>query len=300
MTTDGDAHCYYDLASITKVMVTATLIQEDFLESGLAFEAYFSQAFLSLSIRSLLEHRSGLPSHVFVWGEGVRRSSQVAVDRERAWETIVATIIKQPLTLPPTEVYSDLGFLLLGRWLEQKKQRNLDDLWQEWKLAHGLSSLDLVYGHRIPRDVSVVPTESRHPDCEVNDDNAWNLGGIAPHAGIFGSLNGVCLWMKAIADWVAYDPRLSPWLLPVPGQRFHLGWDTPSVDNPKSQGGHPAPTRAIGHLGFTGTALWWDPESLKAGVLLTNRVFPQHSKESQERIQVLRNEFFTRVWQSNS
>ena len=328
----------YDLASLTKALVTGALYAELWLASGMGREEFFAQpvgrwlpdplpgladaaealaygALRALPLGALLEHRSGLPPHILCFDPP--RGSASGAARETIWArglgaivravapAVAAGDLRAPTAKTPV-VYSDLGFLLLGAAYERRRGMRLDEAWAQWKTARGLPAEALTYG--VPstataRWARTEPAELRHPRGEVNDDNAAGLGGVAPHAGLFGSVDEVWLWLRGVAAWARTEPRVREWLTPRtaydPGTgagRFHWGWDRPSPD-PLSQGGYPAPATAIGHLGFTGTALWWDPASMRGAVLLTNRVFPAHGPESQESGKKLRRQFFSAFWQ---
>jgi CubicO group peptidase (beta-lactamase class C family) len=140
---------------------------------------------------------------------------------------------------------------------------------------------------------SIPPTEDdtqfRHRviQGEVNDENAWIMGGVAGHAGCFStaldlSLLAECLLCRGAPLWDLHTVELftrrgtSP-----PGTSRSLGWDTPS---PPSQSGKYFSPRAFGHLGFTGTSLWIDPERRLSVTLLTNRTWPDRGSQAIKRV----------------
>jgi CubicO group peptidase (beta-lactamase class C family) len=103
----------------------------------------------------------------------------------------------------------------------------------------------------------------------VNDGNARAMGGIAPHAGLFGTARQVA---EVAMRWVAGDVPRAREAFARKGPGTHaLGWDTPNPDGTSSAGPHP-PADAVGHLGFTGTSIWMSPSARRVAVLLTNRV----------------------------
>lgn len=199
--------------------------------------------------------------------------------------------------------YSDLGHALLGVYLERMNAKTIDVLWEAWKGKHlghrsqVLGSLGFQLDNRPRQDA--VATELRHPKGVVNDDNTYAMGGVASHAGLFGTARDLAAWVCAVYAWARVSPWARAWLeTPCPeGQRFVLGWDTPSGEPQSQAGGVAAPRGVRGHLGYTGTAVWLDPELLRFGILLTNRVHPQHSLESQKSIQKLRWWCFEALWQ---
>ncbi|MGK0360821.1 MAG: CubicO group peptidase (beta-lactamase class C family), partial [Bradymonadia bacterium] len=127
------------------------------------------------------------------------------------------------------------------------------------------------------------PWRARLLQGEVHDDNCWTLGGIGGHAGLFGTLDATLTaargWLRAaqgdgsalkLPDELIPASLSARWRHPL-GARV-LGWDTPSAVG--STAGQHFGRRSFGHLGFTGTSVWIDPDADVALVLLTNRVCP--------------------------
>jgi serine-type D-Ala-D-Ala carboxypeptidase len=267
----------YDLASLTKVLATTPLAMRA-VESGvLAIDdpvsAYIPQWTghdrETVTVRDLLAHCSGLPAH--------REYFRDHQGRE-AFQQAIAT---EPLAFTPRTqaVYSDLGFMLLGFLLgaDDGLASRFDAL-----KSHTGSAQDLQFH---PPDIwrsRTAPT--RHDEWrgrllrgDVDDNNAWALGGAAGHAGLFGTVMAVGEQARHLLQVLegrtgAYrrDTALSfITRSEIPGSSRALGWDTML---PTSSCGSRMSTRAIGHTGFTGTSLWIDPERSAYVVLLTNRV----------------------------
>lgn len=280
----------YDLASLTKVIATTTLIMRR-VESGALELDETAASYLpelegspvgGATLRDLLAHSSGLPCCTELFreiGEGLDRDEA----RARYLEHIAAT----ELEVGPRErsIYSDLGVLLLGEILERESEDGLAELVQD-EILDPLGLADTGY---LPEDSlrkRIAPTEvdswrGRLPHGEVHDENTHALGGIAPHAGLFGTARDVAAFAQTMlnggasgshrlarADTVALFTRRAEL---VPGSSRALGWDTPS--DPSSAGRYFS-ARSFGHTGFTGTSLWIDPELELIVVLLTNRVHP--------------------------
>ncbi len=280
----------YDLASLTKVIATTTLMMRRIESGALDLDDTVASRLPELegspvggaTLRDLLAHSSGLPccSELFrELGEGLDRDEA----RARYLEHIAATELE--VGSRQRSIYSDLGVLLLGEILERESGHGLAELVQE-EILDPLGLADTGY---LPADSlrgRIAPTEfdswrGRLPHGEVHDENTHALGGIAPHAGLFGTARDVAAFAQAMlnggvyggrrivgADTVALFIRRAEL---VAGSSRALGWDTPS--HPSSAGTYFS-ARSFGHTGFTGTSLWIDPDLELIVVLLTNRVHP--------------------------
>ncbi|WP_437332934.1 serine hydrolase domain-containing protein [Sorangium sp. So ce394] len=194
---------------------------------------------------------------------------------------------------PP--VYSDLGYLLLGAAVARRGEAELDEVVaREVTGPLGLAVAPArALRRRAPRfDERVAPTEDvpfRGGVIRgaVHDDNAWTIaqGGMAGHAGLFGDAMsvarlGVAL-LEALAgerpEWLSRD-EVRRLIEPRPGGSLRAGFDGKSGERP-SAGARFGP-RTFGHLGFTGTSLWIDPDAELVGVLLTNRVHPTRASDA--------------------
>lgn len=313
-----DFDSVYDLASLTKIIFTSSLIAEEWLNSGVSWQNFCAGAIRhqipelsgtwleNVSLGELWEHRSGIMPHKPLF-DPARRPPQKGERREQLWSQALPAILMEPPSGPRGQtIYSDLDFILLALYLERRHMKSLEDQWGEWKKMHGVAPDFLTFGVKPENDqryAKTLPTEERHAKGEVNDDKSASFAGIATHSGLFGSCEEVWAWLEAIVRWESEDTRLKEWLTPpteyfegAPTGRFHGGWDRPTFFA-ESQGGYPSPPRALGHLGYTGTAFWWHPETRRAAVLLTNRVHPQHTEESQLEVKKLRQRFFSDFWQ---
>jgi CubicO group peptidase (beta-lactamase class C family) len=289
----------FDLASVTKVLSTTTLVliaeQLGLLRTDEPVKRHFPD-FPSekVLLSHLLDHSSGLPAWLPLhesFHEPASLGSFNARETPRLARLKYESEIMKSWDASHFEkeaVYSDLGFMLLGWALEKAAKAPLDALFQEWIASpSGLESLQF-----LPISPDVVPTEM----CpwrghvlrgEVHDDNCFVLGGVAGHAGLFGNVGDVLsagkLWLQAyFGNETA--PKLKPelvrkyWTLSsVPGSYRSLGWDGVSPKDSSTGKYFSASTR--GHLGFTGTSLWIDPERKFSVVLLTNRVHPSRANE---------------------
>jgi serine-type D-Ala-D-Ala carboxypeptidase len=284
---DVSAGTIYDLASLTKVIAATTTAMRLVARGRLdvdrpvrdAIRAWRSDDRRAVSVRDLLEHASGLPAS----------APLPEVDDDRRRDVCERVIAECPLICLPrsASTYSDLGFILLGFILEDAGGAPLDELFDPIASELGLSSGDplLFLPPRTWRG-RIAPTrlDARRGLLigSVDDDNAWALGGVAAHAGLFGTAAAVGVFAQrilgAIETTAPGAALVEPGVLKaflkkskVPGSSRALGWDTML---PTSSCGTRLSASAFGHTGFTGTSLWIDPARDLYAVLLTNRVHP--------------------------
>lgn len=196
----------------------------------------------------------------------------VPADALVAWDGVVRAV--------------DLGFILLGEILERISGRAFEELVRE-EVLEPLEMTSTVFNPPPSLRDSTAPTEDdpwrgRLVQGEVHDENAFVMGGVAPHAGLFSTASDLARFAQAMLNGGIYGTRRimkrstierftrQPNLVPESARA--LGWDTPS--SPSSSGRYFSPT-SFGHLGFTGTSLWIDPERQIFVILLTNRVHPR-------------------------
>ncbi len=294
----------YDLASLTKVLATTTAIMTLAEEGRLELDAPVSRYlpwFIGygkedVTVRQILLHRSGLPGWLPLWQERTGRDG---------YQEALAAL---ELARAPGDstVYSDLGFIVLGFLVEAVAGDPLDRFLEE-RVFEPLGMRETMFrppDSLLPR---IAPTEidtvfrHAHVHGVVHDENAWALGGVAGHAGLFSSARDLARYAEALREaWHAAPPAgaadeaaMARVFDPVLVRRFTarhdstssraLGWDTP--DQGSSAGRFLSPS-AFGHTGFTGTSLWIDPELDLFVVLLTNRVNP--TRENQGHIALRR------------
>jgi len=280
----------FDLASLTKVISTTPLVMQQFERGVLALDdpvsghvaAWSGDDRADVTLRDLLAHCSGLP----FWRPYFRD-----LQGRAAYESAICA---EPLEYAPRSrsVYSDLDFMLLGFIVDGRMP-----LAERFALM--LSQMGIVeeiqFNPPALWHARIAPTEDdpwrgRLLAGEVHDENAAALGGIAGHAGLFGTAAAVGSYARhlmqvlddrngifrrtTLEEFVTRRPD-------VPGSSRALGWDTML---PTSSCGTKMSPRAFGHTGFTGTSLWIDPENDVYVVLLTNRVHPNRSNEAIKKI----------------
>ncbi len=303
----------YDLASLTKPLATGTallcLVADGRARLDEAVEVYLpalkGTPAGSVSLFHLLTHSAGLPWwRPFYEQIGERDRVQSGfLGSEKAKTLVLEAIGREALESAPgtKSVYSDLGFILLG-FIVERLTGQAPPAYCRDRVYRAVEAEPLFYFGRdgmpswgtVSPDF-VAPTEQdpwrgRMLCGEVHDENAYALGGIAGHSGLFGTAQAVAAVSGA---WLnAYQGRPSPlsseWVRrfvarqdEISGTSWALGWDTPS--SPSSSGTRFSP-KSFGHLGFTGTSLWVDPERELEVVLLTNRVHPSRENQAIRRL----------------
>nr|WP_321404374.1 serine hydrolase domain-containing protein [uncultured Desulfobacter sp.] len=293
----------FDLASLTKPLATALAVA-DLISSGVLSPRTRLKEVLPdscgtdkarITIDMLLRHRSGLPAHRPYFA-----SLPGPVPSSVARKHLRQLILDEPLEYEPgaKEVYSDLGFILLA-WVAETLSGVRLDAFVNNKIFAPLNIYDLFFnplGSDAPGLVthkkSLVFAATSHCPWrekmiieEVEDENAWAVGGIEGHAGLFGTAAGVhrlCYEILRALENKA-SKVIDPFVIGNFADRNNgtmrpAGFDSPSEENASS--GHFFSKRSIGHLGFTGTSFWIDPDNGLIAILLTNRVHP--SRENVE------------------
>ena len=293
----GDEHALFDLASISKSFMACTiarLVRRGRLAFDTPLQELLPEASGSAtglaSVLSLLSHRAGLDAHRTLFAPLL---AELPFDRAVAIAEMLrgrrpeCTGAAPPGGFPP--VYSDLGFALLGIAVERLERSPLDEIIAREvcaPLGVEVGSARLLRSATTEFVARCVPTETvpfRGGELRgvVHDENAWALSGHAAsgHAGLFGTAVGVARFGSALLDawhgrtqtWLD-QPSLAPLLAERPGGTLRAGFDGKSAD--QSSAGTLAGAHSFGHLGFTGTSLWCDPDADRVLVLLTNRVCP--------------------------
>jgi CubicO group peptidase (beta-lactamase class C family) len=279
----------FDLASLTKPLATTAIVM-DLVARGLVdLDTPLTECFPEwraeeTTVQDLLEHASGLAARLV--------DAPPLSRREFEHEICSLRLAYTPRT---QSVYSDLGFILLGFLAADRGGAPLSELFDQITgrvLADresGLQTADvLAFGVSHEARERTAPTEPLAEDVrrgrrlvgEVHDNYAAALGGVAGHAGLFGTAGRVGAMARAILRGATGDafapPPFSRELMSrtirrttVPGSSRALGWDTML---PTSSCGTKLSASAFGHVGFTGTSLWIDPARHRYYVLLTNRV----------------------------
>ena len=291
----------YDLASLTKIVVTTTaamiLVDEKRLDLAKPVSSFLpgfhGGAKDKVTVEQLLTHSSGLDWWGPLYKDTVGHAAYL--EKIQAMDLVYAPGTKS--------LYSDLGLFLLGEVLERVAGEALDVVAQR-RVLEPLGMKDTLYRPGPELTPRIAPTENdpwrgRVLRGEVHDENAFALGGIAPHAGLFGTAPDLARFAQMILSGGVFEGRRIvsretverfTRLAGVPGSTRALGWDTPTngtaarSSSPGTPGYSSAGTlfsaRSFGHTGFTGTSLWIDPERGLFVILLTNRVHPSRQNDA--------------------
>jgi serine-type D-Ala-D-Ala carboxypeptidase len=302
----------FDLASLTKPVATTTasaiLYERGLLELDAPVVGVIPEFLVDscdeldprrrdITFRMLLAHSSGLPVYEKLFLEAHSR------------DDLLRAAFTMPLSSDPgaRSNYSDIGFIILGAALERLAGESLD-VFSQREIFGPLAMSNTTFNP--PREVrsKIPPTaddrtlRQRIIQGEVQDENAFILGGVAAHAGLFSTAEDLARFAHALlqcgpdtrgpdtcgADTPVREtnnPILRPETValftrrePAPaGTSRALGWDTPSTP---SQSGKYFGPRSYGHLGYTGTSLWIDPDRQLSITLLTNRTWPDCSNQA--------------------
>lgn len=294
----------FDLASLTKPIATATSVMLLAAEGRIDLDdpvakvipPFGERGKEAVTIRNLLTHTSGLkpwrPFHEALL-ERERKKGERLLGTPAAKEGVLERIHRGALVHDPGEaaVYGDLDFILLGAVVEAVSGQPLDEFATERifrplgmhetrfvRLGDGAPELPEAERRRFAA-TEACPWRGRVLWGEVHDPNAWAMGGVAGHAGLFAPADDVLRFATTVLDVWHGRSELLPreWLRrfltknTAPEQTtWALGWDTPTP-GASSSGRHLSAT-SVGHLGFTGTSLWIDLEREAVIVMLTNRV----------------------------
>ncbi len=276
------ADTIYDLASVSKAVGTTTAAMMLFQSGRLLLNAPV-QDYLpefkgpqkdKVRVLNLLNHSAGLPPFLQLYKE------------YKGYQQMLKAVCETPLVYEPgtkTE-YSDLGMILLGEIISRAAGRPLNQFLAQ-HLFEPLAMKSTFY--RPPKSLlaRIAPTEKdpwrgRIVRGEVHDENAYAMGGVAGHAGLFSSAHDLALFAQMMLNGGIYDHRR--YLNPDTIQRFTatqegkegaraLGWGKPDPSKWTEKVFSPS---AFGHTGFTGTLIWIDPQRHMFIILLTNRVYP--------------------------
>jgi CubicO group peptidase (beta-lactamase class C family) len=302
----------FDLSSLTKPLATTVAVMMLTRDAKMRLDDRLTRFFHNFGVhgkghvtfRHLLAHSSGLAAWRPFYQQiaEVERGGKVNFMASRGAKEFVYEAIHREKPEAPAAaktIYSDLNFILLGEAVEQVSGVSLnrfcrDKIFRPLELrATDFIDISLVRTRRLEpvpemfAPTAVCPVRKRLLVGEVDDENAFAMGGVAGHAGLFAPVKEVdrivaellaCyagrsdfIPQKIVEQFWARDPA-------VRGSTWALGWDSPSPEY--SSSGHRFSPAAVGHLGFTGTSVWIEPARGIAISLLTNRVHPRRDNQA--------------------
>ena len=303
----------FDVSSLTKAFATSVAMMLIVKEGKIRIDDRVTRFFhnfgvhgkIHVTFRHLLSHSSGLPAWRAYYKEIIeteRTEGRINFLGSPAAKAFVYQRIhrERPETEPGTRVlYSDLGFMLIGAAIEEVSGMSLDRFCHERIFRPmGLRSTAFVdvatlRAKRLePVTEMIAPTEHCHWRkkilCgEVHDDNAYAMGGVAGHAGLFSNAKDLDAILCRLKDCYRNVGQIIPQRVlrefwkredSIKDSTWCLGWDTPSASG-SSSGSYFSP-HSVGHLGFTGTSAWLDLERDRHVILLSNRIHPDRNNDA--------------------
>jgi CubicO group peptidase (beta-lactamase class C family) len=283
-----DADSIFDIASLTKVVATTAMAMLLHERRQLDIDSYVIGTLPEFAVgderrdqvtyRMLLAHSSGLPA----WAPLYKKAKNKANMLQAAAET--------PFASGPGSraEYSDIGFILLGEALEELSGSPLDsfcelDIFKRLEMNSTHFNPDKKSKPQIVPSVKGQEIRNRVIQGEVHDENAFTMGGVAGHAGLFATSGDLarfahCLLRGGAPLWKPETVEMFTRREETPaGTSRALGWDTPSKPSQSGQYFYPG---SYGHLGYTGTSLWIDSERELSVTLLTNRTWPDNKNQA--------------------
>ena len=280
-----DTNTLYDLASLTKVIATTTLAmileeagQLDINRTVASYLPEFnSPEKAQITVRQLLTHSGGLEAGANIYATA------------RGREQYLYQINARPLEYSPgtNMIYSDWDMILLQLVMERITGKTLDVLAAD-KIFKPLGMTDTQFQPPLSLRPRIAPTQV--DDARggllwgtVHDENAWAMGGVAGHAGLFSTARDLALFSMMILNGgegvnrvrIVKPATIARWTARQGKESSRtLGWDSPEGGSSAGQFFSPW---SFGHTGFTGTSIWIDPEKDLFVVVLTNRVNPTRS-----------------------
>lgn len=297
----------FDIASLTKPVSTATLAMFLVAQGLLKLDDNVYQWLAGarephhkiITVRHLLNHTSGLPA----WQPFYRELPLSLIGTDAGKRFILDSCYNEPLIteIGTKTIYSDLGYIILGEIIEQAGSATLDALFSQ-HVARPLLLKDTFFVRTTGALLKTAHKEGEHrrfaptEDCpwrkrvihgEVHDQNAYALGGVAGHAGLFSTAGDLNIFITELikayhgkSDWlpknIVRDFLQEASTKPVENT-FALGWNRPSKHN--SSSGHYFSANSIGHSGYTGGSIWIDLDKNFWIILLTNRIHPSTTNE---------------------
>ncbi len=290
----GKTYSFYDVASLTKI-IFSTLYFMDAVEQkkikitdsvSLHLPWYKHKQVL---IENLLNHSAG-----HQWWQPYYKDIDLSLTGAEKYQQLLKLCQNTPRKKNAKSLYSDLDFFVLGALMEKIEKKPLLLIWENLKRKY-LNNTQFHFNTDQQKKMSTssyAPTEScpwrkKTLRGEVHDENAWALGGVAPHAGLFGRIEDLSQYGLLLRNHLLMSENnfFSPQVFKKFTSRsmsekkgdWGLGFMLPSQKN--SSAGNRLSRKSFGHTGFTGTSFWIDPERDLIFSLLSNRVHPSREQK---------------------
>lgn len=284
----GKTYDFYDLASLTKILFTASAAIQYFSENPKELKRPVKEVLPWWRSRQttparLMTHTAGLE-----WWKPYYQELKGPMRPEVRWPQLLEMLAELKPARSTKAVYSDPDLWMTGAFLSMQTQKSLLELWLQTKDDLRLKELFFHPGNQ-PKFARnrYAPTEKcgwrkKTLQGEVHDENCWALAGVAPHAGLFGSIEGVSDWglklRRAFLDQKTgfRDNTMVRRFVrrQVPRRIGDWGYCFMKPSKGKTSCGRYFSLESFGHTGFTGTSLWYDPKKDLLVVILSNRVHP--------------------------
>jgi CubicO group peptidase (beta-lactamase class C family) len=284
----GETYAYYDLASLTKPLFTTLACAYAFEKLNLDLDQEVKTydlefPYTGVTVKSLLNHTSHLPAYAPFY------KSMAPQPTKENYHKLLQQAFELPLEVSQKAIYSDIGFWVLGKVLEIKFEKPLIEIWktiQAYFYPH-IEGLHFCVNNK-PKYASDsyaptarCPWRERLIQGEVHDEHAFLMEGVAPHAGLFGSIDDVMWAMLSVrAQIIGIGRKLLKQKtsqiffersIPPSQGDWALGFMLPTEG--ASSAGKYFSLSSVGHLGFTGVSTWFDPSQDLIVTILSNRAF---------------------------
>lgn len=284
----GETYPYYDLASLTKIIFTTLWYMDQVQKRRMSIDSKVSfylpwYPHSRNKVKDLLSHSAGNN-----WWEPFYKKISPHLEPEQKYQQLEKLCQQAPIKSQSKAVYSDIDFFLLGSVMKELSQKPLLNNWQNlFDEFYPKTSLHFnPIGKKSLSQKLYAPTEKcpwrkKILQGEVHDENAWSIGGVAPHAGLFGSIDDLSAYGKLLRDALLgrnkkLDEKVFKKFIKrsVPKEKgdWGLGFMLPSEKS--SSAGEMFSRNSFGHTGFTGTSFWFDPKRDLYVCILSNRVHP--------------------------
>lgn len=284
----GKTWRYYDLASLTKIIFTATvcarMVEKRLIQpADLVHQHWTDFTYKNIRLDQLWTHTAGLP-----WWRPFYKKLKGPRQPELRWVQMSHELLKLKKEKVKKAVYSDPDLLITSQVLQLVKQQNLEEMWSQVARPEWVGQLHFNIGDkRLKKKSDYAPTEKCPWRCQtmqglVHDENAYALGGIAPHSGLFGRPQDVAkwamMWRKALRgeapQFLSEKTACQFVQRQIPAMKGDWGWLFMKPTKGRASCGRHFSAHSFGHTGFTGTSIWFDPRTDRQIILLSNRVHP--------------------------